>query len=127
MLAARMNVNSSVAHRNCRIAFRYAVLALALCRVALFPGAAAAQDQASKFELISIREITGGVRNMGGFKSSGNRAEYQGFAVPALIAEAWKVRPDQIALAPDVAPGTVYPMMDAGRSARIYDIVALAP
>jgi uncharacterized protein (TIGR03435 family) len=122
-----MNVYGSVAHRGCRVVFNCAVLALVLCKIAFFPGGAFAQNQTSKFDPISIREITGGVRIMEGFKSSGNRAEYQGFAVPALIAEAWKVRPDQIALSPGVYPNAVYPMMDAGRSARIYDIVALAP
>jgi uncharacterized protein (TIGR03435 family) len=36
------------------------------------------------------------------------------------------VRPDQIVLAPGVSPDTVYPMMAGGRSARIYNIVALS-
>jgi uncharacterized protein (TIGR03435 family) len=104
-----------------RLPFSRAVLALGtLC------GTAWAQNQTAQFELASVREIVGGVRAMAGFKSSGNRAEYQGFGVPNLIAEAWNVRPDQIALAPDVSPGVFYPVLEAGRSAHVYDIVALA-
>jgi uncharacterized protein (TIGR03435 family) len=90
-------------------------------------GIASAQGQTAQFEVASIREIVDGVRVMVTFRSSGLRAEYLGFGIPALIAEAWNVRPDQVALAPGVSPGTVYPTMDVGRSARIYDIAALAP
>src|SRR6185295_18171098 len=79
------------------------------------------------FEVASIREHVGGVRTFGEFKSSGRRAEYQEFAIVPLISEAWNVRPDQVKLSPGVSPQTVYPMMDVGRSARIYEIVALAP
>lgn len=102
-------------------------IASGIRKVAALQGIASAQGQTAQFDVASIREIVDGVRVMGGFTSSGPRAEYHGFAVPALIAEAWKVRPDEVALAPGVSPSTVYPMMAAGRSARIYDIVASAP
>jgi uncharacterized protein (TIGR03435 family) len=95
--------------------------------IASLQGIASAQGQRAQFDVVSIREIVDGVRVMGEFRSSGPRAEYHGFGVPALIAEAWKVRPDEVALAPGMPPSTVYPMMAVGRSARIYDIVALAP
>jgi uncharacterized protein (TIGR03435 family) len=81
----------------------------------------------AQFEVASIHEIVDGVREMGGLKFSGPRAEYRGFAIPALIAEAWNVRGDAVALAPGISPGTVYPTMEVGRSARIYNIEALAP
>jgi len=103
------------------------VALFALAGIAWLPGIASAQGRTAQFDLASIREIVDGVRVMGEFSSSGSRAEYHGFAIPALIAEAWKVRADQVALAPGVAPGTVYPMMAVGRSARIYEIMALAP
>jgi uncharacterized protein (TIGR03435 family) len=103
------------------------VLALwALTGIASLQGIASAQSQTAQFDVASIREIVDGVRVMGQFSSSGPRVEYHGFGIQALIAEAWRVRPDQIALAPGVPPNTVYPMMAVGRSARIYDIVALA-
>jgi uncharacterized protein (TIGR03435 family) len=90
-------------------------------------GIASAQSQTVQFELASIRETVNGVRVMQEFSSSGSRAEYHGFSIQMLISEAWKVRGDQIALSPGVSPGTVYPMMAAGRSAGVYEIVALAP
>ena len=90
-------------------------------------GIASAQSRTPQFEVASIHETVNGVRVMGEFNSSGSRAEYHGFGIQMLIAEAWKIRPDQIALGPGVSPSTVYPMMVAGRSARIYEIVALAP
>jgi uncharacterized protein (TIGR03435 family) len=90
-------------------------------------GIASAQSQKAQFDLVSIREIVNGVRVMGEFSSSGSRAEYHGFSIQMLISEAWNVRGDQVALAPGVSPRTVYPMMAAGRSARIYEIAALAP
>jgi uncharacterized protein (TIGR03435 family) len=43
-----------------------------------------------------------------------------------LIAEAWNVRGDQVALGQGVSPNEVYPMMALGRSARIYEILAQA-
>jgi uncharacterized protein (TIGR03435 family) len=98
----------------------------ALAGIASLQGIASAQSQTAHFDVASIREIVDGVRVMVTFTSSGNRAEYHGFGIPALIAEAWNVRPDQVALAPGMSPSMVYPMMDVGRSARIYDIVALA-
>ena len=61
------------------------------------------------------------------FRSSGPRAEYHGFGIQALIERLGKVRPNQIALAAGVSRSTVYPMMAMECSARIYDIVALAP
>jgi uncharacterized protein (TIGR03435 family) len=79
------------------------------------------------FEVASIREIVTGVRVLDEFTSAGGRAEYHGFSIPMLIAEAWKVQPDQVALSPGVSPDMVSPMMAAGRSARIYEIRALAP
>jgi uncharacterized protein (TIGR03435 family) len=82
---------------------------------------------AQQFDLASIREIVDGVHVMGEFSSSGSRAEYRGFGIQMLIAEAWNVRGDQVALSPGVSPGIVYPMMAAGRSAHIYEIAALAP
>jgi uncharacterized protein (TIGR03435 family) len=102
-------------------------IASGIRQVAALQGIASAQGQTAQFEVASIREIVDGVRVMVTFRSSGLRAEYLGFGIPALIAEAWNVRPDQVALAPGVSPGTVYPTMDVGRSARIYDIAALAP
>ena len=99
----------------------------ALSGIASLQGIASAQDHTAKFNLATIRETVDGVRVMGQFNSSGPRAEYHGFGIPALIAEAWNVRPDQVALSPGVSPGSVYPTMDVGRSARIYEIVALAP
>lgn len=99
----------------------------AFAGIASLQGIVSAQSRTTQFDVASIREIVDGVRVMGQFSSSGPRAEYRGFGIPALIAEAWKVRPDEVALAPGVSPSTVYPMMAAGRSARIYDIVALAP
>jgi uncharacterized protein (TIGR03435 family) len=98
-----------------------------LCGIVSLPGIASAQNKAPQFDVASIRETVDGVRVMGEFSSSGNRAEYHGFSIPALIAEAWNVRGDQIALSPGVSPSTVYPMLAAGRSARVYEIVALAP
>jgi uncharacterized protein (TIGR03435 family) len=82
---------------------------------------------AQQFDLASIRETVDGVRVMGEFSSSGSRAEYHGFGIQMLIAEAWNVRANQVALAPGVSPTIVYPMMAAGRSAHIYEITALAP
>jgi uncharacterized protein (TIGR03435 family) len=90
-------------------------------------GIASAQSRTAQFDLASIRETVDGVRVMGQFNSSGSRAEYHGFSIPMLIAEAWNVRADQVALSPGVSPGAVIPMMAAGRSARIYEIAALAP
>lgn len=60
---------------------------------------ASAQTQPAQFDVASIREIVDGVRAIGDFKSSGPRAEYHGFSLPMLIAEAWNVRPGQVALA----------------------------
>jgi uncharacterized protein (TIGR03435 family) len=99
----------------------------ALCGIVSLPGIASAQSHAPQFEVASIRETVDGVHVMGDFSSSGNRAEYHGFSIQMLIAEAWNIRGDQIALAPGVSPTTIYPMMAAGRSARIYEIVAAAP
>src|SRR5580658_8096665 len=111
----------------CR-AVRGLVLVLwAFAGIALLQGVASAQGQTAQFDVASIREIADGVRVLEDFRSSGPRAEYHGFSIPALITEAWNMRPDQVALAPGLFPTTVYPMMDVGRSARIYDIVALAP
>ncbi len=79
-----------------------------------------------QFEVASIHEVVDGVHDMGTFRSAGPKAEYHGFSIPALAAEAWNVRPDQIALSPGVSPKDVYPIMEVGRSARIYEIAALA-
>jgi len=100
---------------------------LAVSGIASLQVIASAQSRTPQFEVASIREHVGGVRVMGEFRSSGPRAEYQGFSIPMLISEAWKVRPNEIALSQGVSPQTVYPMMDAGRSARVYEIVAQAP
>jgi uncharacterized protein (TIGR03435 family) len=99
----------------------------AISGVVSLPSIASAQNRTVQFDLASIHETVNGVRVLGEFSSSGFRAEYHGFSIPMLIAEAWKVRGDQVGLSPGVSPGAVYPMMDAGRSARIYEIAALAP
>lgn len=88
---------------------------------------AVAQNQTLKFEVASIREHVGSVSVMDVFKSSGPRAEYQGFSIAMLISEAWKVRSNEIALSPGVSSQTVYATMDRGRSAGVYEIVARAP
>lgn len=88
---------------------------------------ASAPAKTAQFEVVSIREIVDGVHELEGRSFSGPRAEYRGFSIPALIAEAFDVRGDAIALAPGVSPNGVYPMMAAGRSARIYNIEAVAP
>ena len=99
---------------------------LVLTGMASLQGLGFAQSQTAQFEVASIREHVGGVRTLGEFKSSGPRAEYQGFSVSMLVSEAWKVRSDQIALSQGVSPGAVYPMLEAGRSSGVYEIVALA-
>jgi uncharacterized protein (TIGR03435 family) len=106
---------------------RSVLLAAFLIAASLVRVVGHAQAETMQFDLVSIHEIVDGVRVLGEFRSAGNRAEYHGFGVPALTAEAWKVRPDQVALSPSVSPNVVYPMMAVGRSARIYDVVALAP
>jgi uncharacterized protein (TIGR03435 family) len=93
----------------------------------VFHGVVPAQSETPQFEVASIRETVNGVRVLGEFSSSGSRVEYYGFGIPALIAEAWKVRGDQVVLSPGVSRDAVIPMMAAGRSARIYEIAALAP
>lgn len=91
------------------------------------PSIVVAQNQELKFEVASIREHVGGVSVMDVFKSSGPRAEYQGFSIAMLISEAWKVRGNEIALSPGVSRQTVYGMMDAGRNTGVYEIMAEAP
>ena len=97
-----------------------------LTGLAALQGIGLAQNDVPQFEVASIHEVVDGVRVMGEFKASGARVEYQGFSVPMLIAEAWKIRGDEVALGAGVAPATVYPMMAAGRSAHVFDIVAVA-
>ncbi len=87
----------------------------------------ASTQKTAQFEVVSIRELVDGVHELEGLTFSGPRAEYRGFSIPALIAEAFSVRGDAIALAPGVPPGNVYPMLAAGRSARVYNIQAVAP
>lgn len=86
-----------------------------------------AQNPSPQFEVASSRETVTGVRVLGGFNSSGARVEYHGFSIPALVAEAWNVRGDEVKLGPSEDPAKVYPMMSQGSSARIYEIAALAP
>jgi uncharacterized protein (TIGR03435 family) len=102
--------------------------ALLFCGTVFFlalSGIASAQSTA-QFEVASIRELVGGVRTMAGFKSSGPRVEYEGFSILMLVSEAWNVRADQIVLSDGVPSRVVYPTMEAGRSAGMYQIVALA-
>jgi len=96
--------------------------AVALCGIPLY-----GQSQTPRFEVASIREIVTGAREMGNNNFSGPRAEYHSFSIPMLIAEAYQIRADEIAFGPGVPPGSVIPMLAQGRSARIFDIVALAP
>jgi len=87
----------------------------------------ASTQKTAQFEVVSIREVVDGVHELEGRNFAGPRAEYRGFSIPALIAEAWDVRGDAIALAPGISPSAVYPMLAAGRSARVYNIQAVAP
>ncbi len=90
-------------------------------------GIAGAQEKTVKFEVASVREHEGGVRELGGFSSFGNRVEYRGFGIAMLILEAWNGQGDVVA-SPDLPSSVrIYPMMDVGRSAGVYEIVALAP
>lgn len=96
------------------------------CGIVWFCQTGLAQNPAPRFEVASIREIVDGVRVMGGYQASGNRVEYLGFGIQALMSEAWNIRGDWVALGPGVDPKDVSPMMDQGRSARIYNIAAQA-
>jgi len=103
------------------------LLALAALAGMVHAQNASAPAKTAQFEVVSIREIVDGVHELEGTKFSGPRAEYRGFSIPALIAEAWNVRGDAIALAPGMPFEAVYPMLAAGRSARVYNIQAVAP
>ncbi len=85
-----------------------------------------AQSRTAQFEVASIREMADGMRSIPEFKASGPRAEYYGFGIQMLVAEAWNVQGDQVTLGPGVSPNQVLPMMVAGRSTRIYHIMAQA-
>jgi uncharacterized protein (TIGR03435 family) len=80
--------------------------------------------QSPAFEVASVREITNGVRVMGGFESAGNRVQYHGFSVLMLALEAWNVRANQVVFAPGVSAEM---KLDLTGSAGVYEIAALAP
>ncbi len=63
-----------------------------------------AQGQTA-FSEASVSAITSPVWAASGFASAGPRADYRGFTIPMLAAEAWKVRLDEIAVETDVPSG----------------------
>jgi uncharacterized protein (TIGR03435 family) len=81
----------------------------------------------AEFEVASIRETLTGVSVMNTFESSGSRAQYHGFGIPSLVAEAWNVRANEVEFGPALDPAKLLPKMSQGSSARIYEIAALAP